>query len=366
MALVDSRADVGMRTNRHVRCLFSILLALGIVLSSAGGAVAQEASPAAVASPAIAPVVFPRDDGPHDQPVEWWYYTGHLFTDDGDRYGFEYVVFKARERGFLGYASHFAVTDNTQGTFQYDQRQALAPPDANAPSETGFDLAVGDWTMRGVDGDDQLVAAMPGYGIDLTLTAEKPPAIHDGDGFIDFGDGQFTYYYSRTRIAVEGTLTVDGVAQPVTGLAWFDHQWGDFFGVVGSGWDWYSLQLDDETELMLYVVRALDGSPLWVRGSFVAPDGAVTDLASDQFTITPAGSWTSPTTGIAYPSGWTVDLPEPELSVTLTPSLPDQELDTTETTRVIYWEGEVVVAGTRADEPIAGLGYVELTGYLPR
>ena len=35
------------------------------------------------------PVVFPRDDGPHDRLTEWWYYTGHLRASDGRRLGFE-------------------------------------------------------------------------------------------------------------------------------------------------------------------------------------------------------------------------------------------------------------------------------------
>ena len=36
-------------------------------------------------------VDLPRDDGPHDRLTEWWYYTGHLRSADGDRFGFEYV-----------------------------------------------------------------------------------------------------------------------------------------------------------------------------------------------------------------------------------------------------------------------------------
>ena len=65
---------------------------------------------------APAPIVFPRDDGPHAAPVEWWYFTGHLFTDAGDRYGFEFVVFKAHQGGITGYASHFAITDRSGNT----------------------------------------------------------------------------------------------------------------------------------------------------------------------------------------------------------------------------------------------------------
>ena len=47
------------------------------------------------------------------------------------------------------------------------------------------------------------------------------------------------------------------------------------------------------------------------------------------------------------------------------PSLPDQELDTRATTGVIYWEGEAVVTARSRRRPVAGYGYVELTGYAP-
>jgi predicted secreted hydrolase len=76
-----------------------------------------------------------------------------------------------------------------------------------------------------------------------------------------------------------------------------------------------------------------------------------------------ASIWVSPRTGTVYPAGWALHLPGEDLALLFSPSLNDQELDTTPTTRVIYWEGEVIVAGTRRNTPISGLGYVELTGY---
>lgn len=73
--------------------------------------------------------------------------------------------------------------------------------------------------------------------------------------------------------------------------------------------------------------------------------------------------WTSPHTGITYPSGWRITLPKYGLVLTCTPVLPDQELDTRRSTANIYWEGETRYAGTQNGTPIAGAGYVELTGY---
>lgn len=333
---------------------------------------ALEGTPGAELPPGIddapVPVSFPRDDGPHSAFIEWWYYTGHLFTETGDRYGFEFVVFKGERNGMpLGYASHFAIADNPRGRFVYDERIAPIDPAASASSEDAvFDLQVGDWRMWGGDGDDRLLASMTGYAMALRLSPEKSPALHDGDGYIDYGDGQASYYYSRTRMSVAGSLAVDGVTLPVTGDAWMDHQWGDFNTFEDGGWDWFSLQLDDGSDLMLYVITTADGAPRIVDGSLVAPDSTLTVLDGGDFTIETTGTWTSPHSGVTYPSGWIVSLSAEQLEVTVTPSLPDQELDTTASTGVVYWEGEVTVTGTRAGAPISGLGYVELTGYANR
>ena len=133
-----------------------------------------------------------------------------------------------------------------------------------------------------------------------------------------------------------------------------------------GGWDWFALQLDDGSEVMLYVIRAPDGTPLIVDGSLVATDGTLTVLDRGDLTVTPTGWWTSPATGITYPSDWTVEVPAHRLQLDLTPSLPDQALDPRASTGVVYWEGEVLVAGTRDDRLLTGLGYVELTGYAGR
>lgn len=317
----------------------------------------------AVADDAPAPVEFPRDDGPHDAPIEWWYYTGHLTDESGTRFGFEFVIFKAQVAGRTGLVAHVAVTDPAAGRFTYDQRRAVGQSGAEAGSAAGVDLTVGDWSIRGVGGDDQLRAAIPGYTLDLVLAAAKAPVLHDGDGFIDYGAGQGSYYYSRTRLEVAGTLTLDGVATEVTGEAWFDHQWGNFRTSADGGWDWFALQFDDGSELMLYVVRDEQGRPSIVDGASVAADGSVHLLEAGHFTIEATGSWTSSRTGINYPSGWNFSVPNLHLRVTLNPTLPDQELDATATTGVIYWEGEVTATGTRGGTELNGLGYVELTGY---
>ena len=350
---------MSLGTVRFVDRRLVLLAALLVVVpQAAAAAVTPVASPV---SDAPRPVSFPRDDGPHDARTEWWYYTGHLFTEEGQRYGFEFVFFKGQRGDLQGYAAHFAVTDNPRGAFHFDQR--IVGDNGVARPGAGFALTIGDWAMRGANGDDALKAAMPGYAIDLRLASEKPPVLHDGDGYIAYGNGTASYYYSRTRLTIAGTLSVDGHPLKVTGEAWMDHQWGDFETYNEGGWDWFSIQLDDDSDLMLYLIRDPAGEVVLIDGSYVDAQGHLTVLEGDDFSTEASGSWTSPQTGTTYPSGWRVRLPAEELTLTLQPSIPSQELDTSETTGVTYWEGEVEVSGSHGSEAIGGLGYVELTGY---
>jgi predicted secreted hydrolase len=135
-----------------------------------------------------------------------------------------------------------------------------------------------------------------------------------------------------------------------------DHQWGNFIipSATLGGWDWYSLQLDDGSDLMLYVLRGPIDAPVFA--SLVAPDGQVSEV---QATAEALGQWTSPHTGAVYPSGWHLTFAGHDL--TLTPQLADQELYFPEAppgSVPAYWEGAVSITGTHT-----GQGYVELTGY---
>ncbi len=228
--------------------------------------------------------------------------------------------------------------------------------------------------MSGSDGVDRLTASLSpdeadaagsagGLGLDLQLMSTKPPALHDRDGWIDFGPAGGSYYYSRTAMDAIGNLTLDGQTFAVEGDAWFDHQWGDFISVGGGGWDWFAVNLDDGTDLTLSLVREADGTYPLIYGTLVAADGTVRHLDRDAFSVEVTDRWISPTTGADYPAGWTIEIPGDDLVIDLRPTVAAQELDTRATTGVIYWEGSQVVRATRGGVPLGGQGYVELTGY---
>jgi predicted secreted hydrolase len=366
-----------LRGNMGSRLLSGGCLLLVLILASCafpGIASTSQQLPQVSQTPQVAslpPVRFPEDEGAHHDLTEWWYYTGHFTVTEASgklhSYGFELVIFQVLRSDLPPvYASHFAISDISRGEFHYDQRQFMASEPLPAQASTaGINVHVGDWQIQGLNGHDHLVAGMTNYAIDFNLTSRKAPILHNGNGLITYGLAGFSYYYSRTRMAVAGTLQDHGQSLQVTGLAWMDHQWGNFLTLANSGWDWFSIQLNDTTEMMIYFIRDASGKTISTYASYIDQQGHDSLIAPSALQMTVLNKWTSPTTGITYPSGWRFAINDPQLHMTLIlmPQLKGQELVTHESTGNTYWEGAVDIQGQHNGKPIDGAGYVELTGY---
>ncbi|RIL11816.1 carotenoid 1,2-hydratase [bacterium] len=331
------------------------------------------------------PIRFPADEGPHEAfQTEWWYYTGNLAAvDDGRRFGFQLTFFRRALAPAAGttprpsrwstsqvYLAHFTVTDAAAGRFHSGERLARGGAGLAGAAADPFKVWVEAWSAaldtHAAAAPVRLTAADGPAAIDLALRPIKPPALHGDAGYSRKGPepGNASYYYSYPRLDATGTVTTaDGVFD-VAGLAWMDHEWStSALAPTQVGWDWFSLQLDDGREVMVFQLREGDGGIApESSGSLIGRDGAVTPLGRADFGLTPTGRWTSPRTGGVYPSGWRLTVPAAGLDVAVEPLVRDQELDV----GFKYWEGAVRVSGTGGDgRPVAGHGYAELTGYAP-
>lgn len=321
---------------------------------------------------------FPRDHGAHaDFQTEWWYYTGHLATLDGRTFGYELTIFRRalappdsafpEWRPAEFYPAHFAITDEKGRAFHHWERLRRGLGGLAGADTTRLHVWCGDWSSAGVGPRHRLVADAGEFAITLELDPHKPPVFHGEGGLSRKGPlaGQASYYYSLTRLKTDGTLRVAGRLEAVHGTSWMDHEFfSSDLDTTLVGWDWFSLQLDDDSEIMLYRLRRSGGlGSGWTSGTYVTPAGSSLSLRAQDFGIDATARWTSPATRITYPSAWSVRLPELGLDLVVRPTVPDQELDTRGTTGVIYWEGSVAVTGTRRGRPVRGVGYVELTGY---
>lgn len=303
------------------------------------------------------PVVLPRDDAPHDGvDTEWWYYSGHLTEESGNRYDFHYVIFQVSPPDLPAVnIGHLAITDLEKGTYVTAQR--FLPTLLAARNSTGFAFDMGDWQMSGHDGKDRLTVSTDNYAFDVTVTSQKAPVLHGTLGFVDFETAGGSYYYSRTRMDAVGAITIDELETAVTGAAWFDHQWGNF-DPTDIGWDWFAIQLDDGTDVMLTLLRDSEQRPLYQYGTHISADGKSSNIPGNAMEVVSIGSWASPTSGAVYPMGWTVAIPSHGINVAVAPLLERSEFNATLTTQNYYWEGGVDVSGTHQ-----GKGFVEMTKY---
>jgi predicted secreted hydrolase len=199
--------------------------------------------------------------------------------------------------------------------------------------------------------------------LSLTLKSPKPPVLHGDQGLSQKTAmvGNASYYASLTRLESEGTLTLNGETFKVSGLSWMDQEFGTTgLGPDAVGWDWFSIQLSDQRELMFFQIRQKDGSiePL-SGGTLVLADGTTRHLAREQVRVQVLERWTSSYSHATYPARWTLEIPGENISLTLKPYIADQEMRVSFT----YWEGAVAVSGSFAGVPVSGNGYVELTGY---
>lgn len=326
---------------------------------------------------------FPRDHGTHDDfRTEWWYYTGHLTAGNGRRFGYQVTFFRRGiESERVGanrsqwairqlYLAHVAVTDLDQKRFRYAEKISRAGLGKAGADAGRLRVWIDRWSAEASASPHEhhrLLAEGDGFALDLTVTPEKPPVVHGERGVSRKGNApaQASHYYSFPRLATAGTLTVDGERLAVQGASWMDHEFGSGdLGAEITGWDWFSIQLDNRTELMLYRLRRSDGTVAAVSsGTVILPDGRTQHLSSAAVQVEAYEYWASPASGGRYPSRWRVAVPALALSLDVRPLLPDQELVTSHSTQVTYWEGAVEVLGELRGDPVSGQGYVELTGY---
>ena len=226
----------------------------------------------------------------------------------------------------------------------------------------------GNWHAQWIDGRQQLQAIADDFSIRLTLRSDKPPVIHGRNGVSQKGGGagHASHYISLTRLITTGTVEIRGKSYDVQGNSWMDHEFStNSLAPDEVGWDWLSIQLNDNTELMLYRLRHGDGAvDPYSSGTFIDAEGHTTLLGARDFTMQALNEvWTSPTSGARYPTAWRVTIPALALDLQIRTPMQAQELAGKTRLSPSYWEGAIDISGKRGASPISGAGYLEMTGY---
>lgn len=336
--------------------------------------------------PAVAmtqrPLAFPADFGAHPETrTEWWYVTGALQAGERE-FGFQVTFFRSRAAAPGGASgsrfdptqlvfAHAAVSDLRTRRLRHDQRMARAGFGIAEAAAGDTAVRLRDWSLQrsGTSAQSRYEARLrsdsAGFALALTLSTTQPPLLQGEGGYSRKGPqpGVASHYYSQPQLAVTGTLTLDGRAQPATGRAWLDHEWSDtLLSPDATGWDWIGINLDDGGALTAFQVRRADGTTVYAGGSLRPAGGPVRSFAPGEVRFTPERTWQSPASQARYPVAWSLDTPVGRHR--LAARFDAQELDSRASTGAWYWEGLSDlhdVSGRRV-----GQGFLEMTGYAGR
>ena len=327
---------------------------------------------------------FPRDHGSHESyRIEWWYVTGNLqgtnIIDPGSkrRFGYQVTFFriahpnkevhsKSNWSANQLYAVHLAVSDIDKG--KYYNEDDIARPifgEAGASSET-LHVWLRNWSMK-LRGEKLTINAnTERFSLQLQLDASGEVLLQGDNGYSQKGKeiGNASYYYSIPRMATKGNLEVAGKSFIVDGSSWLDHEFGSSFLEPGTlGWDWFSIQLDDESNIMLFQLRDKSGNATFFSGTVDQKGQKPIQLKSGDFTLSPSQTWKSKNSGGIYPISWDIKIPPLAISLNVKSAIPNQEFVSRSSLGINYWEGLIEVSGIKNDTEVSGLGYLEMTGY---
>ena len=329
---------------------------------------------------------FPADHGAHpDYRTEWWYYTGNLETEEGRPFGFQLTIFRRQisppdarktwpdppsgwrtQQVYLGHAALSDISGGRHYSAEDVARGALQLAGVNQTHDT-TNIFLKRWRIRIGPGGHKLLVSSDDFQLALDMQPAKPVVLHGDQGYSRKGDSEerASCYYSFTRLKSNGRLKINEQEYVVKGTGWMDHEFSTAPLQEGiDGWDWFSLQLDSNKELMIYILRQSDGSPHPASsGTIVEPNGKTRHLSLADFHLAVLAHWRSPHSGGLYPARWQLSVPAEKITLSVNPNQADQEMRTPGSTGVTYWEGSVSVNGKADGVRVSGMGYVELTGY---
>jgi len=316
---------------------------------------------------------FPADHGPHNNyQTEWWYFTGNVKDQSNKKFGYQLTFFRrgldkstksTDDSGWRThniYFAHLALSDMYNRKYYSFEKWSRGMDELAGAVSEPLRVWMDNWSLKIESGKFIIKASSNDFSIELQLEALKNIILQGDNGLSkkSSDSGNASYYYSITRLKTSGIIEQGDKSYKVQGASWFDHEWStSALSSNQEGWDWFSIQLDNNIEIMIYILRLKNGQTDPVSsGTIVYKDGNVKKLKYSDFKINQLDSWKSNITGIKYPSGWKIDIPGSDISLIVEPQIPEQEFNHS----VTYWEGAVTV---RSAEGIKGAGYVELTGY---
>jgi len=294
-------------------------------------------------------------EGAQSDPVEWWYWNGHLKDGESREFAYMLALFKAGVFGLVDvYFTHWIVSDLEQKTSRVFKKTFWGGLDKGSFKDGRLAAKAGETLSIKKDGD---AIRLTTRDFDLNMRSTKPPLMAYGTGLVDLKSST-TVSYSLTRLETHGAMVIDGASRDVSGLSWMDHQWSPMTLNREHVWTWFCLQLEDGTDVMCF-----RHGRRWLKHLAVvsSPDGSLGTY--ENLSLEPGGeSWTSPKTGRLYVTEWRIKIPDAKINAICRAPIQSQEI---KHAWFRYWEGPITVKAEVKDRKTEGRGFLEMNGMPP-
>lgn len=302
-----------------------------------------------------------------DKTGNSWFWVGH-FDTKGHTLNFMYHVSVLQFSKYLPVKminSVLSITDETGRIYCHEDRFYKAKRGQVAKQGLHID-AEKDY----VDGDldeMRIKSTMPEGSIDITMHGRGYPLYNLCTGYFQIA-GVYNYQYSFPSMDAVGTLTLKGKEYPVKGMVWFDRQ---FAGMqkgqslkngYNCKWVWMDVHFDNDPDVIsLFGVTELATGKEHCWATVLHPDGTQAGVGVDPMVKDSFDVWESKATGMKYPTGWKVTIPEWNSVLTVKSVMEEQEIVSGSAAGRKY-EGASRITGTYKGKEISGYCCLELVG----
>jgi predicted secreted hydrolase len=334
-----------------------------------------------------ASIILPLDHYAHPgAPAEWWWHIGTVRS--GERvFGFEVNATGRADGGDPGTGAtpfgfmQIMVTDVAGGVHYQTTAGEKPLPETWAEANTAKPWSVRLAANDGTDASISMLGAVENcldmnvqaqftdaatgtrVAIALRFVQSGPPLLVTGTGCIPVNNSGKTplernnYYYSLTKLAASGTISIGDESWPVEGVTWMDHEYGWFGGKGGVNWVLQDMQLDNGITLSSFAIGATPKKdvPYFSVATILGPDGTSSLVGA---LTTPRGDpiQSKGDPGVEYYLQMDVDFLVPWAQLSVISLFADQEFPISED--AIY-EGAARVTGKYDGQDVVGTGWIE-------
>lgn len=295
-----------------------------------------------------------------------WFFVGH-FSSDGHILNFMYHVSVLSVSQYLPLKminSVLSITDETGNLYRHEDRFYRAK---NGQVKSGLSIRTEQDVVEGDLDGLHIASHMAAGGIDITMQGKGYPLYCLTTGYFQIA-GTPNYQYSFPQMEGSGTLTLEGKPYDVKGAVWFDRQFArmpkgkSMKGGYNCKWVWMNLRFDnDEDVISLFGVTALATGRENCWATVLHPDGRQSGAGVDPMVQDSFDVFESPKTGMRYPTGWNVTIPEWDCALTVKSVMPEQEIVSKDPAGKKY-EGASRFSGRYRGKAVTGYCCLELVG----